>query len=132
MGNHICYIIWRWKAIHDERIEVMIGQRVRQLREERGWNQSELAAEAGLTPAAVSQIEGDKRKPSAETLNGLADALEVSTDFLMGRKPDEEFLGEAEEARGLLRGIHELSAEDRKTVRAMVDALRRKRGGEQD
>ncbi len=107
----------------------MIGGRVRQLREERGWTQSELAARAGLTASAVSQIESAKRSPNAETLQKLADGLEVSVDALMGRKSDEMLLAGDQDARVLLRGLQDLSPDDRRAVRAMVDALRRKKRG---
>lgn len=52
-------------------------QEVRRLRQERGWNQSELAFRSRLAPSVISQIENGKRDPSAGTLKKLAKALEV-------------------------------------------------------
>ena len=52
-------------------------QEVRQLRQERGWNQTELAFRSRLAPSVISQIENGKRDPSAGTLKKLAKALEV-------------------------------------------------------
>ncbi len=109
----------------------MIGQRVKELREDRGWNQSELASRAGLTPAAVSQIEGGRRLPTAQTLQKLADALGASSDALMGRESDEKLLERDEDARLLLRSFHELSDDDRERIKLMVKAFRnREAGGE--
>jgi transcriptional regulator with XRE-family HTH domain len=52
-------------------------QEVRRLRQERGWNQTELAFRSRLAPSVISQIENGKRDPSAGTLKKLAKALEV-------------------------------------------------------
>jgi transcriptional regulator with XRE-family HTH domain len=52
-------------------------QEVRRMRQERGWNQTELAFRSRLAPSVISQIENGKRDPSAGTLKKLAKALEV-------------------------------------------------------
>ena len=52
-------------------------QEVRRLRQERRWNQTELAFRSRLAPSVISQIENGKRDPSAGTLKKLAKALEV-------------------------------------------------------
>ncbi len=54
-----------------------VGREVRRRREERGWSQPKLAVEAGMAVSAVSQIETGKRRPSANSLEKLAGALEV-------------------------------------------------------
>ena len=54
-----------------------VGQEVKRLREARGWIQAKLAVEAGMAPSAVNQIENGKRRPSANSLEKLAEALEV-------------------------------------------------------
>ncbi len=56
--------------------------RVRELREERGWNQTVLGYHAGLSPSQISLIENGKRNPSAETLQGIATALGVEVGDL--------------------------------------------------
>ncbi len=56
--------------------------RVRELREERGWNQTVLGYHAGLSPSQISLIETGKRNPSAETLQGIATALGVEVGDL--------------------------------------------------
>ena len=59
-----------------------IGQKIRRLREERAWNQAQLAVAAGIGVSAVSLIETGKRNPSATTLAKMADALGVEVaDF---------------------------------------------------
>jgi transcriptional regulator with XRE-family HTH domain len=62
-----------------------IGKRIRDLREERGLTQRELARRAGLTPSGVGFIEhGQTRNPSAETVVAIARALGVPVEELLG------------------------------------------------
>lgn len=63
-------------------------ERLAQLRSIRGVTQAELAAKAGLPPAAISHFETGFRFPTAPTLMKLADALAVSIDYLLGRVDD--------------------------------------------
>jgi len=60
-----------------------IGQRLRELREEAGLSQSDLADQVGVTRNAVSQWEADATQPSTRHLPKLARALGVSVDRLM-------------------------------------------------
>lgn len=60
-------------------------ERLRTARESRRLSQGALAERAGLQPSAVSHFETGTRKPSFENLRRLADALRVSTDYLLGR-----------------------------------------------
>jgi transcriptional regulator with XRE-family HTH domain len=62
-----------------------IGKRIAELREAKGWTQSELAAKARVTPSAINQIEsGLTKRPSIETLFPIADALNVDARELAG------------------------------------------------
>ena len=51
-------------------------------------SQEALADRADMTPGAVSHFETGKRKPSLDNLRKLADALQVTADFLLGRTDD--------------------------------------------
>jgi transcriptional regulator with XRE-family HTH domain len=54
--------------------------RLRELREGKGWTQSQLADKAGLSEGGVRDLEQGRRKPSWETVLALASALGVSCD----------------------------------------------------
>ena len=54
--------------------EVKVGQRLRMLRLSRGLSLRAAAALAGVTPAALSQIERDKNSPSVGTLKRILSA----------------------------------------------------------
>ena len=51
----------------------------------RGMSQAELARVTGLPPSSIAHFEGGTRKPSFDNLRKLATALNVTTDYLLGR-----------------------------------------------
>jgi transcriptional regulator with XRE-family HTH domain len=59
--------------------------RLRALREQRGWSQRELGRISGLGDTQISRYEHGSTDPSSENLAILADHLNVSTDYLLGR-----------------------------------------------
>ncbi len=71
----------------------LIGKRVTEARMALGMKQVELLAKLQLTGVdmsvpALSLLEGQKRPVSDIELNALADILEVSVDWLLGRDKD--------------------------------------------
>lgn len=64
-----------------------IGKMMKTLRESAEMTQSELAKLAGLTQAAISQFEEGKRVPSTRAIHKVAEALGVSTNFLIAESP---------------------------------------------
>ena len=60
-----------------------IGQRIKELREQRGLTQDELGKKIGVEPGVISNYENDKYKPSADTIIQLAKSLEITTDNLL-------------------------------------------------
>lgn len=58
--------------------------RLKELREEKGLSQSQLAKETNLTQAAISLWEDGLRVPTAPSIIVLAQYFKVSTDYLLG------------------------------------------------
>jgi len=61
------------------------GQRLRHLREARGWRQSDLSALVG-TEVDLSRLERDMKNPKIDTLRKLAKALGVRIADLTGEE----------------------------------------------
>ncbi|MFN0133121.1 MAG: helix-turn-helix domain-containing protein [Phycisphaerales bacterium] len=61
------------------------GERVRQVRTERGLSQEQLGFDAGLHRTAISFIERGQRSATLETVEKLARALKVEPSELMPR-----------------------------------------------
>ena len=98
--------------------------RLRAARERRELSQSELAERARLQASAVSHFETAGRKPSFENLKKLADALNVSTDYLLGRTAEME--GTAMAGDPLRRHYAGLSSEYQEMVDDFLEMLARK------
>lgn len=60
-----------------------IGKRIAFLRENKGWNQSELAREMGVTPQSVQAWEAGKNVPRQQKMKKLAGLLGVTVGELM-------------------------------------------------
>jgi transcriptional regulator with XRE-family HTH domain len=86
----------------------------------RKWSQSELAARAGLPPSSIAHFETGSRKPSFDTLRRLANALEVTTDYLLGRTDDPAL---AEAGDPLYRDVGKLTGHDRELARDFLQML---------
>ena len=64
----------------------MIGKRVRELRIKRNMSQQELGNAIGVTKVSICGYENGIRIPNLEKLCKLADSLETTTDYLLGRE----------------------------------------------
>ena len=61
-----------------------VGHRIRNLRRQKGWTQTDLSAAARLPQATISRIEsGAVEHPSIRTLKRIADALGVQFDVFI-------------------------------------------------
>jgi len=61
------------------------GQRIKRLRERKGWTQLELAAQLNINNSVLSRIESGHRPVDDELLVRLADLFGTTTDYLLGR-----------------------------------------------
>ena len=67
-----------------------IGQRIADFRRVRGLSQEELAELATLSRISIARYEAGKIEPGAQAMGRIADALEVTTDELLGRSEQPE------------------------------------------
>jgi len=101
-------------------------RRLRSARELRNLSQADLAERARLQQAAVSLYESGTRRPSLRNLRRLSDALEVTTDYLVGRTKSHEPLPSPDEP--LFKDFQRLTSADRELARQLVGQLARRSG----
>ena len=99
----------------------LFSERLRVAREMRKLSQAELAKASDLQPSAISHFETAGRSPSFDNLKRLADALKVTTDYLIGRS-DEPTLSSAATGR-LFRHAEKLSSSDLEMLEQMAETL---------
>jgi transcriptional regulator with XRE-family HTH domain len=108
------------------------SSRLKTARETRQLSQAELASLADLQASAISHFETGTRKPSFANLRRLADALDVSTDYLLGRS---ETMSGSATVDVLFRDVDRLSGRDLDTIRSLAAHMaaqknKGERGGE--
>jgi transcriptional regulator with XRE-family HTH domain len=67
---------------------VLFGQRLVQLRKERGWSQEKLALECGMARSYLGGVERGKRNIALLNICKLADALSVSPSEMLKFQDD--------------------------------------------
>jgi transcriptional regulator with XRE-family HTH domain len=105
-------------------MENLFKDRLRAAREMRSLSQSELAEKAGFQPSAISHFETGGRSPSFDNLKRLADALSVTTDYLLGRSEHPTISGPM--AGKLFRHAEKLTDDDLQALDSMAEALAKK------
>lgn len=61
------------------------AERLRSLRQEKGWSQQRLADELKLSKSSVNMYERGEREPGFETMESIADLFNVDMNYLYGR-----------------------------------------------
>lgn len=65
--------------------EKTFSQRLKDRRAEKGLTQKQLSEQLNIIPQAISNFEKGHNLPAFQVLVRLADALDVSLDYLVGR-----------------------------------------------
>lgn len=63
-------------------IAVLLGEKIRALRQSRGLSQEKLAFKAGLNTSFLGQVERGQKSPTIETLYKISSALDARLDEL--------------------------------------------------
>jgi transcriptional regulator with XRE-family HTH domain len=100
----------------------IFGRRLKEVRDSRGWTQLDLSGRAKIPPAMISHFEtGVRGTPSADNLVKLANALEVTIDYLLGRSEDPQVASERFSAA--FRGLATASSETVDSALTVVQSL---------
>ena len=99
-----------------------IGSRIRELRLRRGLTQDQIAAELNMNRANFSHYERDAAVPPSDILCKIADILNTSTDYLLGRATGGEDceVGEDPEFVIIKRATQKMTSHDKKRMMNML------------
>lgn len=67
-------------------VKILFGDRLLELRQEKGVGQAELARQIDVSNGTISLWENKLREPTLSNLLALADFFEVTLDYLVGRE----------------------------------------------
>ncbi len=99
------------------------GKKVAVERKKKGYSQEELAKKVGTISVTIGRYERDEIKPSIDIASKLADALEVSLDYLTG-KTDIEM---DKDIKKRILEVFKFNDEDRASLYSVIDAFIAKR-----
>ena len=88
------------------------NERLRELRNQKGFSQQELADRTNQTKQAISQYERGVRKPDMEVLSALCDIFNVSMDYLTGKANVTIRFLDSKDLEKLSNGNHHIDAQD--------------------
>lgn len=100
-------------------------ERLRRLRKQKGLSQSQLGQRVDVHYTHIGRYERGVSRPAADTLKRLADALDVSGDFLLEGAFDDAAKAHFDD-RELLRqfqAVEKLPDEDKAVVKRLLDAF---------
>lgn len=94
----------------------LIGERIRATRKYRNIKAEDLAEQLGIATESLLHIENGARRTSLQTLLNIADILDVSLDYLMGRS-------QSSTAKALQEALDEEELSDREKA-LLIDAAK--------
>ena len=101
-----------------------LGEKLRELRKQRGLTLDKLAELAGLSKSYLWELANrESQRPSAEKLTALADALGVAASYFLEedvRAPEERHLDEA-----FFRGYQKLEPDAKEQLRKILDTVKK-------
>ena len=96
------------------------GSIMSQLRKESGLSRDELAKMIGTSGAIIGRYERDDMKPSIEIAVKIANALNISLDYLVGNS---NLIFKDKKVLQRIEDIIEMPEQDRNQVFSVIDAL---------
>lgn len=104
------------------RSDMNIEKRISELREQKGWSQSDLEEQSGVSRVMIGKYERGDASPSIDAAKKIADAFGVSLDYLAG----EGVLGKVDrKTLKRLQDIEQLKEADRQSLISVIDAYLR-------
>ncbi|EKT84979.1 helix-turn-helix domain-containing protein [Leptospira santarosai] len=104
---------------------LLIVENIKRIRKQKGWSQADLAEKTQSTLSHINKLETGKYLPSVDNLIKIANAFDVSLDYLVS-----EEVGNYEEVNTneksffqKLKLIDTLDVEDKKALTRIIDSM---------
>jgi transcriptional regulator with XRE-family HTH domain len=101
------------------------GERLKQIRLQKGLSQSELAEAVGVHYSHIGKYERNQSRPYVETLTKLAEALSISADFLLEGVEEDAVVADFEDAELLkmFKEAEKLPAQKKEAMKTFLGAF---------
>lgn len=117
-------MLYFWKNLHDRIFSALIcmdfGNKIIQLRKQKDLTRDELAKEVGTSGAIIGRYERNEITPSVDMAAKIAEALEVSLDYLVGSA---SVMVKDKKMLYRLELLEKISEDDKQTILKVVDSF---------
>jgi transcriptional regulator with XRE-family HTH domain len=102
-----------------------LGKKLRSLRAEKGLSQAALGEISGVNSKLLSKYENERIVPTADTLRKIAQALQISADYLIFDNAPKNGICVLNDLELFekFQEVENMSLEDRTMIKNMIDAL---------
>jgi len=102
-----------------------LGQKLRTLRAEKGLSQAALEAISGVNSKLLSKYENERIVPTADTLRKIAQALQISSDYLIFENAPKSGISQLRDLELFekFQEVERMPVENRTMIKNMIDAL---------
>jgi transcriptional regulator with XRE-family HTH domain len=113
------------EIIYTSVLFMSIGQRIQELRKEKGFSQTDLAEKVGISYAQISRYETKGAQPPAEVLSKLAQTLNTSVDYIIYGNAHEKATATLNDAKliSYFKEVEKMPDEEKGTVLKVLAAL---------
>lgn len=116
-----------WVTCSAEVLGMSLGEKIKELRKEKGWSQDEFAASAQIDGRQVSRYENDRVVPSVDVVVKIAKAFNVSADFLLFDDiPRRELQTRSSKLVERVLQLENISEDDERSLLHLLDAIEAK------
>ena len=102
-----------------------LGVKIKELRKEHGLSQGELAKLAGIHEKLISKYENERIVPTADTLKRIAEALHISSDYLIFDNVPKDGRVELKDLElfNKFREVENMPEEEINIIKKVIDAV---------
>ncbi len=102
-----------------------LGEKIKQLRQEKGYSQTLLEKRSGVNSKLLSKYENGRIIPTADTLRKLAEGLDISADYLIFDNVPKDGRCQLNDLELFERfkEVERMDSENRKMIVNLIDAV---------
>ena len=102
-----------------------LGEKIKQLRKEKGFSQSVLEKRSGVNAKLLSKYENGRIMPTADTLRRIAEGLEISADYLIFDNVPKDGLSQLKDLELFekFKEVERMDPENKNMIKNLIDAV---------
>jgi len=107
---------------------ITFAERIKKLRVNKGYSQKEIAEIVGVNYVNYGRYERGLSRPSADTLTKLADAFNISVDYLLEGEQTDAAVADFndKELLAMFKEVEKFSPKNKEHIKALIDAFIKK------